>query len=73
MKTNNHPSASKWGKPPESGRAKYHQRYAGEIYLSDFNTCHPGGNIAKRILRAGQFDESCRINDLLRQIRRDSL
>lgn len=71
MKTNTNSSDARF--PIEGVRARDHKRYAGEIYLSDFNTGHPAGNIAKRILRANQFDDACRINDLLRQKRRGSL
>lgn len=73
MKNNSHISAPFSVRDPETARYERNRHYAGEIYLSDFYSCQPDGNIAKRVLQAAKFDEACLINDLLRQKRRDYL
>lgn len=37
-----------------------HSTFGGIVYLSDYDTTHSAGNIAKRISRDLKFDESCR-------------
>ncbi|RKI44412.1 hypothetical protein D7V86_01710 [bacterium D16-51] len=44
--------------------------FGGTIYLSDFNTSYSGSrNIARRIVSDWQFDEHCRKNEIVREIR----
>lgn len=56
---------------PEAYRNEQHRCYAGELYLSDFQTVRPDGRIAKKILHAETFDDTCRINGLIRQYKED--
>ncbi len=41
-------------------------KFGGVIYISDFNTEVPAGNIAKRIASDWRFDEQCRKNETRR-------
>ncbi|MGL5434274.1 MAG: hypothetical protein ACRDBO_02585 [Lachnospiraceae bacterium] len=73
MNTNNNPNHHLHVHDPEKARYEQHRHFAGELYLSDFQTGQPDGGITRRIVRAEAFDEICRINDQLRQLRRDFL
>lgn len=39
-----------------------HTRFGGLIYLSDFDTENPCGNIADRIISDWKFDSQCKKN-----------
>lgn len=40
--------------------------FGGILYLSDFNTSHPTGNIVQRIVSDMSFDRQCRRNSEIR-------
>lgn len=40
--------------------------FGGILYLSDFNTSHPSGNIAQRIVSDMNFDRQCKRNSEIR-------
>lgn len=44
--------------------------FGGIIYLSDFNTSHPAGNIAQRIVSDINFDRQCKRNSEIRTIKK---
>lgn len=45
-----------------SKQSDYNAQFSGLIYLSDFNTHHPNGNIAQRIASDFRFNENCKKN-----------
>lgn len=45
--------------PKSTKREELHKRFAGELYLSDFNTGGPSRHNIKRIAAAASFDVQC--------------
>ena len=49
-----------------------HSTFGGLIYLADFDTSRPVGDIAERIERDIAFDNQCIKNSMLRDLRNQS-